>query len=205
MAITVDLFAYRQEVLRKLIHLSSLWMPVAILQFDTVWAVAIFSVALFFVLFFEIARKRKGQLALTLNRLFGSVIRQQERASLRLTGAPYVLAAAILLCLAFSPIIAATALAIALTGDTAAALIGRRYGWTRIGNKSLQGSIGFFVAGIATVGFIAAVTHQPLAFILSGIAAAFIAAVAELYARVLLLDDNLTVPFAAACAMWLLS
>ena len=203
MAVTVDLFAYRQEVLRKLIHLSSLWMPVAILQFGVNPALVIFCTALLIVLLFEIIRKRRGRLALALNRTFGSVIRPQEHASFRLTGAPYVLAAAIVLCLIFPPIIAATALAIALAGDTAAALIGRRYGWTRIGNKSLQGSIGFFLAGMAVVGIIAWAAPQPAVFILSGTAAVFAAAIAELYARALLLDDNLTVPLVAAAVMWL--
>lgn len=173
----------------------------AILQLGATWAAIIFSVALFFVLLFEIFRKRRGQLSLTLNRMFGSVIRPQENASFKLTGAPFVLAAGILLCLLFPPAVAATALAIALLGDTTAALIGRRYGWTRIGTKSLQGSIAFFAAGMAAVGCIAWATQQPSVFILSGAAAAFAAAVTELYARVMLLDDNLTVPLAAAVAM----
>lgn len=203
MAATLDSFAYRQEVLRKLVHLSSLWMPVAILYLNTALAAAVFSAALALVLLFEIIRKRPGQLSRMLNRAFGDVIRPQEYSTFRLTGAPFVLASGILLCLLFPSIIAATALAIALVGDTAAALIGRRYGWTRIGNKSLQGSIAFFIAGMVAVGVTAWATHQPLAFMLSGAAAALAAATAELYARALFLDDNLTVPLAAAAVMWL--
>jgi dolichol kinase len=202
LAITADLFSYRREIFRKLIHLSSLWMPVAILQFGVKPALAIFGVALSAVLLFEIMRKRRGQMALALNRAFSGVIRPQEYGAFRLTGAPFVLTSGILLCLVFSPIIAATALAIALVGDTAAALIGRRYGWTRIGNKSLEGSIAFFVAGMATLACIAWATQQPSAFITAGAAAAFVASITELYARFLLLDDNLTVPFAAASVMW---
>jgi dolichol kinase len=203
LAITPDLFSYRREIFRKLIHLSSLWMPVAILQFGAKPALVMFSVALSAVLLFEIMRKRRGQLTLALNRAFGGVIRPQEHGAFRLTGAPFVLASGILLCLLFPPIIAAAALAIALVGDTAAALIGRRYGWTRIGNKSLQGSIAFFIAGMAAVGVTAWATQQPLAFLLSGATAALAAAIAELYAHVLFLNDNLTVPLAAAAVMWL--
>ena len=178
-------------------------MPVVILQFDRAWALGIFSLTLFGILFFEIGRKRKSQLSLALNRTFGCVIRPQENVSFRLTGAPFVLMAALLLCLLFPPIIAATALTITLMGDSAAALIGRRYGWTRISSKSLEGSLAFFMAGTLAVGCIAWSIQQPMAFILSGIAAAFVAAVVELFARLVPLDDNLTVPFAAAYIMWI--
>lgn len=56
---------------------------------------------------------------------------------------------------------------------------------------------------MTVVGIIAWAALQPAVFILSGTAAALAAAIAELYAHALLLDDNLTVPLVAAAVMWI--
>jgi len=82
-------------------------------------------------------------------------------------------------------------------GDPAAAWIGKRFGKLKLyKNKSLVGSVGFFVTSVlVSSAFLFKFSHPSFAGI---IAAAAAGTIAELYtAR---LDDNLTVPIAATLA-----
>jgi dolichol kinase len=97
------------------------------------------------------------------------------------------------------------ALGVLAFGDPAAAIVGRRWGRTRLVNgRSLQGSLAFVVAaGLGTAGLLS-IYHPELGG--AGVAtscagAALIGAVAELYSR--RVDDNLSVPLGAAAGGWL--
>lgn len=97
-------------------------------------------------------------------------------------------------------LIAGAAVATLGVGDPIAGLAGRRWGRVRLANnRTLEGSFAFFVSAFAMVLLFITVVHGStpwgLRLILScGIA--FCGAVAELLSR--RLDDNLTVPLAAA-------
>lgn len=198
-------FTYRQEIYRKAIHLSSLWMPLAIYWLPRSLAAMLLGAALIAVLSFEVFRKHpQRQPGKLLNHIFGYTIRQHESApGLHLTGASYVLIAAFIVCLAFPKPIAITALTIMLTADTAAALVGRRYGRTRILDKSLEGCAAFLVTALLCVSAIAWITSYGGHFVMAGFVAAITATAAELVSGRLHIDDNLTITLAAACSMWL--
>ncbi len=77
---------------------------------------------------------------------FSSFIRTNEEH--RLTGtAPYVLGIGLSLYL-YRMDIAAAAICFLAFGDVAATTIGERYGRTKIGNKSLEGSLAFVAAAV---------------------------------------------------------
>ena len=99
----------------------------------------------------------------------------------------------------------AAALAVMLTGDAAAALVGRRFGRIRLVNgKSLEGCASFVVAGYAALAAVLAISgHGGTREDLAGIAAVLLAALAELFQKQLKLDDNLTIPLVAGSAMLL--
>jgi dolichol kinase len=129
---------------------------------------------------------------------FGSVIRKNEKE--KLTGtAPYVLGIGLSLY-AFSTDVASAAICFLAFGDVAATTVGERYGKTKIGDKSLEGTAAFIAAGLL-VGLVLlpiAGVQLPPEIIVTG---AVVAAAVEL---VPLANDNFTIPIAAGAAMTLL-
>ncbi len=129
----------------------------------------------------------------------GSFIRQNEEH--KLTGtAPYVLGIGSSFYL-FPPEIATAAVCFLACGDVAATSIGERYGRTKIGGKSLEGTLAFMVvatgAGLLLPLAGVEVHRGILAF------GAIVAAVVELLP--LPVNDNLVIPLVSGLVMMLLS
>ena len=83
-------------------------------------------------------------------------------------------------------------------GDTSAALMGRKYGKTFIGNKTLEGSCAFFISCI-----IASMLLTPTSLIVAMVAS-FIATLIELK-NIYNINDNLTIPISSAFTIDILS
>jgi dolichol kinase len=135
--------------------------------------------------------------------IFRHIAHPHERH--RINSATYFATGLTVLGLLFDPLICGVAVAILGTGDPAAAWIGRRYGRTRlVANRTLEGTIAFFVAATLAALAVMAVFHGDLAWsarILIAVAAALPAAVTELVST--RVDDNLSIPLAAAGGAWL--
>lgn len=192
--------SYGQEVLRKSVHLSSLWMVVAIGFLPWIVNIVLFSVLLIGCIITEYGNHKKWKLfTMTYGALFNRMLRDKEKQEkFRLSGAPYLIGAALLSVVLFPTVTAMTAFAVMLIGDTVAALIGRRFGKHKInmGAKSLEGSLAFCAAGWAIVVFFFLVYSQPLYFLLAGIVGVIVAAIAEAYENRIGLDDNFSIPLA---------
>lgn len=119
---------------------------------------------------------------------FSSFIRQSEEH--RLTGtAPYILGIGLSLTL-YAPQVAATAICFLAFGDVAATTIGERYGRTKIGNKSLEGTGAFVAAALAAGGILSMLGIGLVPWVM--VLGAFAAAGVELLT--LPLNDNLVIP-----------
>ncbi|MCK9419528.1 MAG: hypothetical protein M0R70_09145 [Nitrospirae bacterium] len=119
---------------------------------------------------------------------FGSFIRKNEEH--RLTGtAPYVLGIGLSLY-AYSTPVASAAICFLVFGDVAATAIGERFGKTKIGDKSLEGSLAFIVAA-AVSGLLLSLwgVHLPVGVMLLGV---LVAAGVELLT--ISMNDNLLIP-----------
>ncbi|HEY6000129.1 MAG TPA: hypothetical protein VI078_12635 [bacterium] len=114
---------------------------------------------------------------------------------------PYLLGVALTLLLFPEPPAVAAVLFLA-AGDVSATTVGERWGRHRVGGKSLEGTVAFFVAA-ALAGFAtrAALGGPPPVPLLAG---AWFAALVELLLPKFA-NDNLVIPPAAAFAMTLLS
>ncbi len=126
---------------------------------------------------------------------FKSFVRENEEH--KLTGtAPYILGIGLSLY-AYAPEIATAAVCFLAVGDVAATTIGERYGKTRIGDKSLEGTIAFafaaFIAGFM-LSFVG--VHLPIWLIIVG---ALVAAGVELLP--LMVNDNLSIPIVSGAVM----
>lgn len=139
---------------------------------------------------------------------FGPIAHEQERD--RINSGTWYMTALVLLSLTFSPLLCAVAVAVLGFADPLAALVGRRWGRTRlVNNRSLEGTLTFVLTG--TLAARAAMllvdpSATPLQQWLIALAAAVAGALAELYSR--RVDDNFSIPVisagAAALAMALL-
>lgn len=194
---------YSAELKRKAVHLSSLWMVAATLLLPCWYscgrwiAVAIFAFLLLLTLFSEHSYARNGKyLGRLYGMIFGRMLRKEVTPDMWVVsgGAP-VLAAALMVNLIFPSSVAAVSLTVMLIGDTAAALIGRKFGKTPAPNgKSWEGVAAFIIFGYGALALVSFLAGAAGIFYLAGIPAVILAAAAELFEKQLHLDDNFSIP-----------
>lgn len=150
----------------------------------------------------ELGRRFSPALNDRLMGLFGRISHPHE--AWRVNSATWYATALTILALIGNPLIIAVAVTVLGFADPAAGFIGRKWGRIKLVNgRSLEGTTTFFVVGTLTAFAVVAGLHGlpvGLALLVSA-AAALPAALAELFSRVL--DDNFTVPLAAAGGAWL--
>lgn len=200
--------SYWEEIKRKGVHLSSLWMVAATLllaKYQWISCLLFFALMLL-TLFSEHDYANNGKyLGRLYGKLFGKMLRDEVKPGQWIVsgGAP-VLAAALLMNLIFSPLIAASGLTVMLTGDAAAALIGRRFGTHKtVNGKSWEGFAAFIVAGFAALSVVFAIMGVPGKIYLWGLCAVILAAVAELFQKQLKVDDNFSIPLCVGLVLYL--
>ena len=200
---------YIEEVKRKLIHLSSLWIPTVMLLLARYrWYLAVFFMLLAFgniVVEHLYASGKYPGFNRLYNVFFGRMLRFEVRQGMWIiSGGPYVFASAALSLFLFVPWIAAGAMSAMLLGDAAAALIGRKFGKHKTFNgKSLEGIAAFIVSAaigiLAAVHFSGAVQVSWWIILLASIAGSL----AELFEKQLKADDNFSIPLVVGAVLWL--
>ncbi len=196
--------SYSTELIRKSIHLCSLSIPVVYYFISRETALTILlPLALAFGLS-DIARLSIPSVGALYNKLFGFLLRRHEvRATKpRLNGATFVLLSAIICIWLFPKVIVITAFAILIISDSAAALIGRRFGRHPFRSKTVEGTTAFFVTAMLVVALTPKIDYLATEYLI-GIIAAILGAFVEAVS-VDLIDDNLSVPISIGIAMWVL-
>ncbi|MFO0759578.1 MAG: hypothetical protein U0359_24005 [Byssovorax sp.] len=148
----------------------------------------------------EIARRHSGDVNDRLMRLFGKVAHPHERY--RVNSSTWYTTALFLLSIAAPLPAAEIGVVVLAVADPAAALIGRRYGKTKLrAARSLEGTLAFLAVGAAlSLALLAGLHPQPLPIMLLLAATAGLSgALAELYST--RLDDNFTIPVTVAAAV----
>ena len=146
----------------------------------------------------ELSRRMSARVNRALMRIFSPVSHPHEEH--RINSSTWYTTALCLLGLLGEPLVAAVAVGVLAAGDPAAALVGRRFGRTRLLNgRSLEGSAAFVVAGGALAWATLRVWHPELdpaqGLVVAG-AAALLGAVGELASG--RIDANFSIPLAAA-------
>ena len=170
---------------RKLLHIGSGAIALGYYLTSRETALAVLALMAAPMLAAEAVRLTTSRGAQIYNRYFGSMTRPAE--SRTLTGASYLLAGAILTVMLFPSIIAIPALLFMSWGDSAAALVGQKYGrlhWVR--GKTVEGSL----ACLAVCLLIVAPTGLTVQVKIAGAVAATVAELAPWG----LLNDNLAIP-----------
>lgn len=194
----------KNELFRKAIHLSSLWMPLFIYLTDKMTALAVFAfllVADFLVEYFSY--RKIGWARNSFERLFVKTLRGKEirKDHFRPSGALYVLSAAVLCTLCFPKEVAVVALSVMLVSDSCAAIFGKVWGTRRLrSKKSLEGTTAFFLSSIYVMMVLNPLLPVSAASILACTAATF----CELFEDVFKLDDNFLIPLCVGIVLVLL-
>lgn len=150
----------------------------------------------------EIGRIFSKSLNDFLLRSMAAVAHPHERR--HVNSATWYTTALLVLALLFTPKVCVVALAVLGLADPAAGFVGRRWGRIKLVNgRSLEGTTAFMIvgtlAGLAALSIWHPDVHTGLALLISA-GAAFAGAVTELFSK--RIDDNLSIPIAAACGAW---
>lgn len=193
--------AFKKELFRKAIHLSSLWIPAAIYFMPKAILIPIFLIILTGNILLEYGNfKRYTWARKSFGVLFFKTLRNKEtsREHFQFTGAIYVLLSALLCLCLFDKGVAAIALTVMLISDSAAALVGRSIGKIKIyKNKTLEGTSAFFISAIL-VNLCLVALHP---FTVISVIACVVATLAEVYEDKIEIDDNLSIPVFFAAVM----
>jgi dolichol kinase len=185
---------------RSLFHVSSALVALAVIELlpsslvltgAIIWALFAWSC--------EVSRRVSPRVNTVLMRFFGPVAHEHE--SHRVNSATWYASALVLLALTHNPALCAVAVMVLGVGDPMAALIGRRFGKTRlIHGRSLEGTLAFVASGalvsFAVLRLLHAASFSLGTAALMAVAAAVAGAIAELVS--LRVDDNFSIPMAAA-------
>jgi len=193
---------YRDELVRKLIHLFSLSIPVIYYFILTSTSITILAFLTVFALVIDLGRYFSKSFAKLFYNLFGFLLRKHEVDGTKknLTGATYVLISALVCAIIFPKIIFVTAFTILIISDTMAALIGRKFGKRKFLRKSFEGTFSFFISASIVVFFTPKVGYFPMEYAI-GLIAAFVGAIVENISYGFA-DDNLSIPLSVGFTMW---
>ena len=189
--------SYNEEAVRKAVHAFSIIIPLFYFFMPRGITLLILLPAFITAIVFDLARMTENPIWTKFGvKLFGKMIRPKEKEGF--TGSSYILTTDFLVVLMFDKPVAVCAIAFIALGDAVAAMVGRRWGRHKYGNKSFEGSAGFFVAAGACAIALHLVYHDHLPIIV-GLSGALLATFVEALSTHS--DDNLTVPFISGLFM----
>jgi len=193
---------YKDELFRKLIHLFSLSIPIIYYFITTEAAAIILGIVAASALIIDLGRYLHPEIGKIFYKIFGFLLREHEldHKKKNLNGATYVLISALISVLIFPKVIFISAFSILIISDSAAALIGRKFGKRKFLSKSLEGTLTFFVSACIVILFTPKVSGFFEEYLI-GFIAAFIGAIVE-NISFKLVDDNLSIPLSVGFTMW---
>jgi len=193
---------YRDELYRKLIHLTSLSIPIVYYFISKGTAALILAILAGSALIIDLARYLHPEIGKIFYRIFGFLLRQHEldHKKKNLNGATYVLISALISILIFPKIIFISAFTILIISDSLAALIGRKFGKRKFLFKSLEGTLAFFISACIVILFTPKIGSFKEEYLI-GFIGAFVGAIVE-NISFRLIDDNLSIPLSVGFTMW---
>jgi dolichol kinase len=195
---------YRDEVVRKLIHLCSLSIPIIYYFIPQSNAIIILTILTVLAVVLDVSRLYSPRVGKLFYMVFGFILRKHEVDGIKknLNGATYVFISALLGVIIFPKFLFLTAFPILIISDSTAALIGRKYGKHKLMAKSLEGTLAFFVSASIVVLLTPKLNGSISEYFIGFIAAAIGAFVENISFGIA--DDNLTIPISVGLSMWLL-
>lgn len=184
---------FDKEILRKLIHLSSLWVVIVYIFLPKHISIILIAIITIILVYLDL-NKKNNTLAAKIFPLFKSIKREHELNG-KLTGASYFMIASLIVILIASKPLAVNALLVLIFADSFAALIGKKYGNIIIvGQKTLQGTLAFFISSLIISFIVIYFYSLPIYKYISTIIISMFVTYIELYSNTWKIDDNLLIP-----------
>lgn len=194
--------SYKQEILRKAIHLASLSIPISYIFLSRANMLSILIPATIAFIIFDILSKKVNYFINLLMKYFGDMLRPHEKKGTGIfNGATWVLISASICVIFFPKIIAITSFTILIISDVCAALIGRKFGKHKFYNKSIEGTTSFIISAIIIVLIYFEIFKLPSSYLITGIAGAIVGGIIEAISKVIKIDDNLSIPISVGIVM----
>ncbi|MEO8666854.1 MAG: diacylglycerol/polyprenol kinase family protein, partial [Ignavibacteria bacterium] len=183
----------KNELLRKAIHLSSSVVPISYLYLSKDIEVFILCVISTLMIIVDLTRTRVPVMRDLYLRYLQPILRSHELEDNKpvFTGGTYLILAYLLCVIIFPKPISVTAMFIIIFSDSAAAIFGKVYGKHFIGNKTIEGSLAFFISAVIIIILTPKMTGLMMEYYI-GIVSALLTTVFELLP--LKIDDNLSIP-----------
>ena len=186
-----------REISRKTIHIFNIIIPLFHIYIfkNKIDMIMFLSAMLIFCFFIEILRIKNSFISKFFERYLSFMMRSFEKQG-SITGSTWVFAGALITIILVPQPFSLLSLFFLAFGDTLAALVGMKFPFIKIGNKTLSGSFACFIMCFF-VGLILNFEVN-LKIILIG---AFTATIAELIS--IKINDNVSMPVLSGCAMYL--
>ncbi len=187
---------------RNLFHVTGATVTVLVAQHVAAaeWLPYITAAVTLSAVTMEVSRRLSGQINDFLMRVFAPVAHPHETT--RVNSATWYAVAVLILSNTIELRLGLCAVVVLGFADPAAAITGRRWGRTQlVAGRTLEGSLAFVAVGAASVGLLLALYYPETGLVLGTMLAITMAttgALAEICLR--RIDDNLTIPLAAAGA-----
>lgn len=190
---------YNSEFIRKLLHLSNLVIPFTYLfYFDSkVEALIILLPITLLASLIEYLRINSISVKNIFDKYLFSMLRNHEKSG-KYTGATWVFISSTLSIGIFPKDIAIISLIYMSIGDTAAGLIGRKFGRIKIYNKTLEGALAGFIVCLI-VGLMIDLNLSKTVVAIGALSAAIIEFMP------ISIDDNLRIPLFSGTVMYVMS
>ena len=188
-------FSFNREILRKVLHIATCIFPILLYHYGARSCMPYFFACGVLFVFFDIVRIKNSHIESIYNYFFSIVTKEYEYK--KLTSASYVCLSIIFVTFFFNEKIAIASLFLMSLSDPFASIFGRYFGAFKIYNKSLEGSIVFFVISCSILIIL------NFSYSISIVVSLFCTAV-ELFSRQIRIDDNLLIPVTASSFLFLL-
>ena len=184
---------YKNEVYRKLIHLSSLFFPWLLWMIGKKMFLSSMAPILCFFILLDYIKHSFPKIRDLYYFFFNDVTRENEHNTV--TGATWVFIGIISTVVLFNQQIAIISLMVLSISDSMASLIGIKYGKTKLLKKTLEGSFAFY---LSTFLILSIFTKLSITYT---IISSMIITVAELID--ININDNIRIPIATAILLYL--
>ena len=186
------------EIFRKSIHVLSAMIPLSHIYVfkEKIDMILFLSLMLIFCFFIENARNNPQTNKVFKKYLFFMMRNFEKKGSI--TGATWVFVGSLLSIIIVPSPFCIIALFFLSVGDTFAAIIGIKYPYFKIGEKTLSGSIACFIACLGV-----GLTFNKIIDIEILIFGALVASIVELIS--FNINDNVSIPLVSGCAMYMVS
>ncbi len=197
-------FKNKNEMIRKLIHISSAIIPIGYYFSNKEFVLLILIPLVCAMIFVEILKYKVDFVYNLYSNIFGKLLRDHEydRSVFRINGASWVLIGDIISIIIFPKLIAITGMLLLSLADSISAIIGKNFGKKYYApNRSYIGSMTFLIVGILIVLFTPKYYYNITEYVIGSVAV-FLTTITD--ALSLPADDNLFIPIISCAFLYIL-